>query len=91
MNARISRVFHDAGEAVDSHHRTGSAGVTSITALHQSELAVATRLREQLVERDEIIVALQHVIRDLRHEIDNLRAEDAYATFARRRNGSSSG
>jgi hypothetical protein len=42
---------------------------------------VVTRLQEQLEERDEIIVALQHVIRDLRHEIDNLRAEDAYAAF----------
>jgi uncharacterized coiled-coil protein SlyX len=36
------------------------------------------RLRVQLAERDEIIVALQHVIRELRHEIDNLRAEQRY-------------
>jgi hypothetical protein len=39
-------------------------------------------LRDQLAERDEIIVALQHVIRDLRHEIENRRVEDVYAEFA---------
>jgi hypothetical protein len=27
-------------------------------------------------------VALQHVIRDLRHELENLRAEHRYAAFA---------
>lgn len=43
------------------------------------------RLREQLAERDEIIVALQHVIRDLRHEIENLHAEDSYALIVRAR------
>ncbi len=42
------------------------------------------RLQEQVAERDEIIVALQHVIRDLRHEIENVRAETAYALFAHR-------
>lgn len=45
------------------------------------------RLREQLAERDEIVLALQHVIRDLRHEIENLRAETAYARFADRPGG----
>jgi hypothetical protein len=65
---------------------------TLIPAPHRSEPAVVTRLREQLAERDEIIVALQHVIRDLRHEIENLRAEEAYALLARgRRSGASSG
>jgi hypothetical protein len=37
-----------------------------------------------LAERDEIIVALQHVIRDLSHEIENLRVEGAYAALAQR-------
>lgn len=49
------------------------------------EPATTERLRDQLAERDEIIVALQHVIRDLRHEVDNLRVETAYAAFARAR------
>ena len=44
---------------------------------------VVTRLQERLAERDEIIVSLQHIIRDLCHEIDNLRAESAYAALAR--------
>ena len=44
---------------------------------------IVMRLQEQLTERDEIIVALQHVIRDLRHEIENMRVEDAYVVFAR--------
>jgi len=39
-------------------------------------------LREELACRDEIVVALQHVIRDLRHELENLRAENRYALFA---------
>jgi hypothetical protein len=42
------------------------------------------RLREELDQRDEIIVALQHVIRDLRHELENVRAEHVYAVFAHR-------
>jgi hypothetical protein len=58
---------------------------TLTTASYESDSTGVLRLREQLAERDEIIVALQHVIRDLRHEIENLRAEDAYALFARRR------
>jgi len=41
------------------------------------------RLREQLAERDEIIVALQHVVLDLRHEIENLRSEHTWAAFGR--------
>jgi hypothetical protein len=40
------------------------------------------RLRDELDGRDEIIVALQHVIRDLRHEIENLRAERVYLVLA---------
>jgi hypothetical protein len=40
------------------------------------------KLREELACRDEIIVALQHVIRDLRHELDSLRVENSYAVFA---------
>ena len=39
-------------------------------------------LREELACRDEIILALQHVIRDLRHELENLRVEHAYGLFA---------
>ena len=41
------------------------------------------RLHEGLTARDELIVALQHVIRDLRHELENLRAAPRYAEFAR--------
>lgn len=44
-----------------------------------SQPATTARLRDQLAERDEIIVALQHVIRDLRHELENVRVESAYA------------
>jgi hypothetical protein len=44
----------------------------SIPGPHPVESATVARLREQLAERDEIIVALQHVIRDLRHEVVNL-------------------
>ena len=40
-----------------------------------------TRLQQQLAERDEIIVALQHVVLDLRHEIENLRSEHAWAAL----------
>lgn len=40
------------------------------------------RLRDEVACRDEIIVALQHVIRDLRHELENLRVEHVYAGFA---------
>jgi hypothetical protein len=29
-----------------------------------------------------VIVALQHVIRDLRHELENVRADNRYAAFA---------
>ena len=49
-----------------------------------TELAVLARLQEQLAERDEIIVALQQANLDLRHEIENLRTDRAYAAaFAR--------
>jgi hypothetical protein len=40
------------------------------------------RLQRELACRDEVIVALQHVIRDLRHELENRRAEHTYAVFA---------
>ena len=40
------------------------------------------KLQRELACRDEVIVALQHVIRDLRHELENLRAEHTYALFA---------
>lgn len=58
-------------------------GVASTALWPQAiEPATTARLREQLAERDEIIVALQHVIRDLRHEVENLRVETAYAVLA---------
>jgi hypothetical protein len=63
--------------------------LTSHAALDSVERAGTARLREQLAERDEIIVTLQHVIRDLRHEIENLHVEDAYAALARRGHASS--
>lgn len=59
-----------------------SGAIAEAAPAGQSNLGVA-RLQEQLAERDEIIVALQHVIQDLRHEIDNLHAEDSYARFVR--------
>jgi hypothetical protein len=55
---------------------------TTALGRHVVGPATASRLRDQLAERDEIIVALQHVIRDLRHEVENLRVESAYAAFA---------
>jgi hypothetical protein len=42
---------------------------------------LVARLREQLAERDEIIVALQHVIRDLQHEVVNLRVGSRLRDF----------
>jgi hypothetical protein len=74
------RVFHDVTAGVRGNQ---SERVTTTGATHRYEPAGSTRLREQLAERDEIIVALQHVIRDLRHELENQRAEHAYAAFAR--------
>jgi cell division protein FtsB len=47
-----------------------------------TELQVLARLQEQLAERDEIIVALQQANLDLRHEIENLRTDRAYAAAA---------
>ena len=44
---------------------------------------LVARLQQQLSERDEIIVALQHVIRELYHEIENRRVEGAYVALAR--------
>lgn len=84
-----SRVFHDAASDGGRNHLSGFL-VISTAATHSSEPGGIARLREQVAERDEIIVALQHVIGDLRHEVENLHAENAYAAFAlRRRRGSS--
>jgi hypothetical protein len=44
---------------------------------------LVARLQQQLTDRDEIIVALQHIIRDLYHEIENRRVEGAYVALAR--------
>ncbi|HEY5694211.1 MAG TPA: hypothetical protein VIR14_06860 [Gaiellaceae bacterium] len=56
----------------------------AIAAPYESEAeARIERLRDELADRDEIIVALQHIVRDLRHEIENARAEHVYAAFAR--------
>jgi cell division protein FtsB len=52
-----------------------------------TELQVLARLQEQLEERDEIIVALQHAIGDLRHEIETLRSDRAYAAAHARSSG----
>ena len=58
---------------------------TRALRLHAAEPGTTARLRDQLAERDEIIVALQHVIRDLRHEVENLRVETAYVAFVHSR------
>ena len=47
-----------------------------------TELQVLARLHEQLAERDEIIVTLQRANLDLRHEIENLRTDRAYAAVS---------
>lgn len=39
-------------------------------------------LRAELAGRDEIIVVLQHAIRELHHELENLRVAHSYAGFA---------
>jgi hypothetical protein len=57
--------------------------ITAATFASALEGGRSARLQEQLAERDEIIVALQYVIRDLRHEIENLRAERTYGRVAR--------
>lgn len=57
-------------------------GVTTTALRPHAVEGMTERLRGQLAERDEIIVALQHAIRDLRHEVENLRVETAYAAFA---------
>ncbi len=56
-------------------------GVTAAVHDLEGDSRVA-RLRKELDCRDEVIVALQHVIRDLRHELENLRAEQTFAEFA---------
>ena len=72
--------FADAVPASSSEHPVrGHVVAITTAALHPVSVDERlTRLREQLAERDEIIVALQYVICDLRHEIDNLRAEQMF-------------
>lgn len=78
------RGSHDVEGVTSGEHRAVEIAARTSPPGHERELPVVVRLRDQLAERDEIIVALQHIIRDLRHEIENLRVEDVYATFARR-------
>jgi len=56
-------------------------GVTAVSYELEGDPRVA-RLQQELACRDEVIVALQHVIRDLHHELENLRTEHTYAAFA---------
>lgn len=56
--------------------------VTAARSVRVQGDLTAKRLRSQLAERDEIIVVLQHVIRDLQHDLENLRAAVRYGTFA---------
>ena len=58
------------------------AAATTWSNEYRGDTRVA-RLQEEVADRDEIIVALQHVVRDLRHEIENLRADHVYLAFAR--------
>ncbi len=78
------RGSHDVEAVTSGEHRAVEIAARTSRPANDLELAVVVRLRDQLAERDEIIVALQHIIRDLRHEIENLRVEDVYASFARR-------
>jgi hypothetical protein len=58
-------------------------GVTTTAGPSEAEEdSRVAMLREELACRDEIILALQHVIRDLRHELENLRVEHVYGLFA---------
>jgi hypothetical protein len=58
-------------------------GVTTTAAPSEpGEDPRLARLRKEVECRDEIILGLQHVIRDLRHELENLRVEHVYAVFA---------
>lgn len=56
--------------------------VTTAVLYEFEEDPRVARMREELACRDEIIVALQHVVRDLQHELENLRMERAYAECA---------
>ena len=56
-------------------------GVTAVSFESGGDPHVAV-LRKELACRDEIIVALQHVIRDQQHELENLRVENRFAVFA---------
>jgi uncharacterized coiled-coil protein SlyX len=71
----------------EGHHSTDYSsegdGVITTAARYESEDDPrVARLEKELACRDEVIVALQHVIRDLRHELENLRADNRYAEFA---------
>jgi hypothetical protein len=57
-------------------------GVIATARYELEEDPRVARLRRELRSRDEVIVALQHLIRDLRHELENVRAEHTYAVFA---------
>lgn len=78
------RGSHDVEAVSSGKYRAVEIAARTSRPANEPELPVVVRLRDQLAERDEIIVALQHIIRDLRHEIENLRVEDVYATFAQR-------
>lgn len=56
--------------------------MTAAAAIEHNGGMLAARLQQQIAERDEIIVALQHVIRELHHEVENCRAAEAYAALA---------
>jgi hypothetical protein len=80
------RDFHDAVTGASMSIEDLQTVVTARARLHGLEPVMGVaRLREQLAERDEIIVALQHVVRDLYHEVENLRAEAAFAASSYRR------
>jgi hypothetical protein len=73
---------HWPPRAVDADCSSEEGAVTTAALLEPEEDSRVAMLREELLCRDEIIVALQHVIRDLHHELENLRVENRYAVFA---------
>ena len=62
--------------------RSSEGGITAAAPYQREGDPRVARLQKELACRDEVIVALQHVIRDLRHELENLTAEHRYAAFA---------
>jgi hypothetical protein len=72
----------------NSERRDGQSGISEegvSTAAAPNEVEGDARvalLEAELANRDEIIVALQHLVRDLRPELENLRAEHLYGAFA---------